>query len=32
MRDHGGHVHDRSLIAAREKVRLEEMAERGADQ
>ena len=29
---HGGHVHDRSLLAAREKVRLAEMAERGADQ
>ena len=32
MRGHGGHVHDRSLLAAREKVRLAEMAERGADQ
>ena len=32
MQGHGGHVHDRSLLAAREKVRLAEMAERGADQ
>ena len=32
MRDHGGHVHDKSLIAARETVRLAEMVERGASQ
>jgi len=32
MRGHRGHVHDKSLLAAREKVRLAETAERGADQ
>lgn len=31
-RGHGGHVHDRPLLAAREKVRLAELAERSADQ
>lgn len=32
MRGHKSQVHDKSLLAAREKVRLAEMAERGADQ
>lgn len=31
MQRHGGHVHDRPLLAAREKVRIAEMAERNAD-
>jgi hypothetical protein len=32
VRNHVGKVHDRSLLAAREKVRFAEMAERSADE